>query len=82
MRESVNSQWFVELLEKGVAKVMAAADAAPQALLSQLGWSNAIADVVTDGLKGNPRQVKRMLNAMALRRQLATVAEIKIQDDV
>jgi hypothetical protein len=53
----------------------------PKELLAQLAWSNAIADVVTDGLKGNPRQVKRMLNALALRKQLAAVAQIPIRDD-
>jgi hypothetical protein len=56
--------------------------AVPGVLLTRLAWSNAIADVVTDGLKGNPRQVKRMLNAMALRKQLAEVAQIQVRDDV
>jgi hypothetical protein len=48
----------------------------------QLSWSNAVAQVITEGLKGNPRQVKRMLNAMLLRRQLAKVAGIEIRDEV
>jgi hypothetical protein len=65
-----------------IREALGAVDTAPNALLEQLAWSNAIADVVTDGLKGNPRQVKRMLNAMALRKQLANVAEIKISDEV
>jgi hypothetical protein len=65
-----------------VCEALGSGDNVPAALLTQLAWSNAIADVLTDGLKGNPRQVKRMLNAMALRKQLATVAEIRIQDDV
>jgi hypothetical protein len=65
-----------------IREALGSVDSAPQGLLKQLAWSNSIADVVTDGLKGNPRQVKRMLNAMALRKQLATVAEIKISDEV
>jgi len=65
-----------------IREALGSSGAALKALLEQLSWSNSIADVVTDGLKGNPRQVKRMLNAMALRKQLATVAEIKISDEV
>jgi len=65
-----------------ICEALSAANAMPQALLAQLAWSNSIADVVTDGLKGNPRQVKRMLNAMALRKQLAAVADMKIRDEV
>jgi hypothetical protein len=48
----------------------------------QLSWSNSIAVVITEGLKGNPRQVKRMLNAMLLRKQLAKVAGISVRDEV
>ncbi len=51
-------------------------------LEKQLSWSNSIALVITEGLKGNPRQVKRMLNAMLLRKQLAKVAGITIRDEV
>lgn len=47
-----------------------------------LTWSNSIALVITEGLKGNPRQVKRMLNAMLLRKKLAQVAGINIKDEV
>lgn len=38
--------------------------------------------MITEGLKGNPRQVKRMLNAMLLRKRLAGVAGIDIRDEV
>ena len=34
----------------------------------------ACSDAITDGLKGNPRQIKRFLNAFWLRRELADVA--------
>lgn len=54
----------------------------PSELEKQLEWSNAIAQVVTEGLKGNPRQVKRMLNALLLRKKLANVAKIDIRDEV
>jgi hypothetical protein len=33
-------------------------------------------DAITDGLKGNPRQIKRFLNAFWLRRELARVAHL------
>jgi len=68
--------------QTAICEALGSVEAVPKDLLAQLAWSNAIADVVTDGLKGNPRQVKRMLNAMALRKQLATVAQIQIRDDV
>jgi len=54
----------------------------PTELRNQLSWSNAIAQVVTEGLKGNPRQVKRMLNALLLRKKLADVAKISMRDEV
>lgn len=54
----------------------------PNELEKQLSWSGAIAHVITEGLKGNPRQVKRMLNAMLLRKKLADVAGIQIRDEV
>jgi hypothetical protein len=54
----------------------------PPVLKDQLDWSKAVASVITDGLKGNPRQVKRMLNAMSLRRQLASIAQISIKEEV
>lgn len=54
----------------------------PTALREQLDWSTAVASVITEGLKGNPRQVKRMLNAMSLRKQLASVARISIKEEV
>jgi hypothetical protein len=54
----------------------------PALLQEQLDWSKAVASVITEGLKGNPRQVKRMLNAMSLRKQLAAVAKISIREEV
>jgi len=34
-------------------------------------------DAITDGLKGNPRQIKRFLNAFWLRRELARIANLR-----
>ena len=36
----------------------------------------ACSDAITDGLKGNPRQIKRFLNAFWMRKELANVANI------
>lgn len=42
-----------------------------------------VAEMVTEGLNGNPRQVKRFLNAFFLRRKLSQVARMEgIQDGV
>ena len=54
----------------------------PEPLAQQLQWTNSIAPALTEGLKGNPRQVKRFLNALMLRKQLAEVASLGIKDDV
>lgn len=41
------------------------------------------APLIADGLKGNPRQVKRFLNALLLRKELARVAKLEnVRDDV
>lgn len=65
-----------------IKEVLGREGAITEELEGQLSWSNAVAPVITDGLKGNPRQVKRMLNAMLLRKQLARVAGISIRDEV
>ena len=51
-------------------------------LKQRLAWSAAVAPVITEGLKGNPRQIKRMLNALLLREKLAKVASIQIKEEV
>jgi hypothetical protein len=52
-------------------------------LSSSLAFCSLAAPLITDGLKGNPRQVKRFLNAFVLRKQLAQVAKLEnIKDDV
>lgn len=58
------------------------ADLGP-ALTSALSLCASAAPLIADGLKGNPRQVKRFLNALLLRKQLASVAKLdNIRDDV
>lgn len=54
----------------------------PDVLEQALQWTTGIAPALTAGLKGNPRQVKRLLNALLLRRQLADVAGLRLRDDV
>ncbi len=51
-------------------------------LTRQIAWSNSVAVQLTEGLKGNPRQVKRMLNAMILRTKLAKVAKLDVRPNV
>lgn len=57
-------------------------DELPDPLGRTLHWAGAIAPTLVEGLKGNPRQVKRMLNALLLRRGLAEVARFAIRDEV
>lgn len=55
----------------------------PDALQTALAFSAGAAPLITEGLKGNPRQVKRFLNAFVLRKKLADVARLaNIRDDV
>jgi len=57
------------------------AAAQPDGLIKSLTFCAAAAPLITEGLKGNPRQVKRFLNAFVLRRQLAEVAKLTNIDD-
>lgn len=55
----------------------------PCDLVASLTFSAGAAPLITEGLKGNPRQVKRFLNAFVLRKKLAQVAKLdNIRDDV
>jgi predicted KAP-like P-loop ATPase len=52
-------------------------------LKEALTFSASAAPLIADGLKGNPRQVKRFLNALLLRKELAKVAKLEnIRDAV
>jgi hypothetical protein len=53
------------------------------AFVDALTFAASAAPLIADGLKGNPRQVKRFLNALLLRKELARVAKLTtIRDDV
>jgi hypothetical protein len=68
----------------GYASVRAALQRDLQTDLSvALSFTAAAAPLIADGLKGNPRQVKRFLNALLLRKELARVAKLEsISDEV
>ncbi|MYA72286.1 NTPase, partial [Candidatus Poribacteria bacterium] len=55
----------------------------PESLSKSLIFCATSAPSITEGLKGNPRQVKRFLNAFVLRKQLAEVAKLEhIHDEI
>lgn len=68
----------------GIKKVLDDAESQlPPNLGQSLAFCSAAAPLIADGLKGNPRQVKRFLNALLLRRELARVAHLEgIRGDV
>lgn len=51
-------------------------ETAREAITESLRLVDACSDAITDSLKGNPRQIKRFLNAFWLRRELARVANL------
>ncbi|MCL3781871.1 NTPase [Prolixibacteraceae bacterium JC049] len=51
--------------------------------LNQLSIIPTLAPLIAEGLKGNPRQIKRFLNAFTIRKKLANAAKIKeFRDDI
>lgn len=57
--------------------------ALPGELRAALSFTAGAAHLITENLKGNPRQVKRFLNAFTLRRKLAKIAKMDtLRDDV
>lgn len=50
-------------------------------LNNQLVWCSKVASALGDTLKGNPRQTKRLLNALTLRQKLAQAAHMDQLDD-
>ncbi len=48
----------------------------PDELDNYLGWCSMVAPAFSDILKGNPRQTKRLLNALLLRRKLVNAAHL------
>jgi len=54
----------------------------PPELEAELEWCSRISPSLSDVLKGNPRQTKRLLNSLLLRRGLASAAHLEISDQV
>jgi hypothetical protein len=58
-------------------------EACPSGLSEALSIGSSVASQITDVLQGNPRQVKRFLNAFFLRKKLASVAKLDgVEDEV
>lgn len=53
----------------------------PTPLCKSLAFCASAAPLITEGLKGNPRQVKRFLNAFILRKKLAEAAKLTNVDE-
>lgn len=53
----------------------------PDNLTQSLIFCSHASPLITEGLKGNPRQIKRFLNAFVLRKELASVAKLSNIDD-
>lgn len=73
---------YAPFTAEAIQKALPTGSHLPVVLKEQLDWSKAVASVITEGLKGNPRQVKRMLNAMSLRKELAAIAKISIKEEI
>ena len=56
--------------------------AVPSGLSTDLAWAAAIAPVLARGSRGNPRQVKRFLNTLQLRRRAAARKHVELQPAV
>ena len=54
----------------------------PTQLADELAWCSSISLTLSDLLKGNPRQTKRLLNALLLRKRLAEAARIELSDQI
>ncbi|UJF27923.1 P-loop NTPase fold protein [Planococcus sp. 107-1] len=55
----------------------------PEVLSNSLNFCSSISQLITEGLNGNPRQIKRFLNAYTLRKKLAEVASLEeVKDDI
>ncbi|MDO7854565.1 KAP family P-loop NTPase fold protein [Hymenobacter convexus] len=67
----------------GLAAIKQVINPLPQPLAESLAFTSEASALLTEGLKGNPRQVKRFLNALMLRQKLAAVAQMNhLKDEV
>lgn len=68
-REALRRPWKGPGLER--ASIAAALGSVPAPVERALQLAGQIAPILTDGARGNPRQVKRFINTMALRQAIA-----------
>jgi hypothetical protein len=80
-QEVLRKPWKGELFDRAVLRTKMAVEKLPDEVENSITLSNQLAPLLTDQTKGNPRQVKRFLNAMFLRQTIADArglgAEIK-----
>lgn len=77
-QEDITATFGYQQIEKAGASTQ---QALSDELRKQLAWCSIIAPVLGDTLKGNPRQIKRLLNALVLRRKLAEAAQLTTLSD-
>ena len=68
-REALQRPWQGLGIER--SKVIQALGSIPETVSNALDLASRIAPILTDGTRGNPRQVKRFINTMALRQAIA-----------
>ena len=68
-REALRRPWKGSGL--GRREIEGEFDPVPEPISRSLDLANRIARILTDGARGNPRQIKRFINAMHLRRAIA-----------
>jgi predicted KAP-like P-loop ATPase len=67
--------------QQEIQMVLASNDTSNEELESYLSWCSMVAPAFSDILKGNPRQTKRLLNALVLRKKLAEAARLDSLSD-
>lgn len=70
-QEVLRQPWKGELFDRAVLRKKMAVEKLPDAVENAITLSNQLAPLLTEQTKGNPRQVKRFLNAMFLRQTIA-----------
>ncbi|MGA3266507.1 MAG: Qat anti-phage system ATPase QatA [Verrucomicrobiota bacterium] len=73
-RQCLSQPWSASVLDHSIAKECLFGNGSgdlPQEISQAINLSQQISRVLTDGTKGNPRQIKRFLNSMLLRNEIA-----------
>lgn len=73
-RQCLSQPWNAAVLDQKMAKEAlfgAGNETLPSEISHAITLSQQIARILTDGTKGNPRQIKRFLNSMLLRNEIA-----------